>query len=104
MDNNTSSASIGEARERLRANECFTGQSIRRVDEIAGRFESFVGRGFDAEMLSDVTVEHVEAFVKAKGSTGDSSVATIHVRRSSLRMLFRIARIGCGLFGDPTSS
>jgi len=102
VEKSTSRSSIGEAREKLRNFDCFTGQSIRRVDEIASRFESFVRRGFDICEIDQVTASHVEAFVKAKSSTGDPSVATMHVRRSSLRMLFRIARIECGLIGDPT--
>jgi integrase/recombinase XerC len=102
MNKVTSRASISETRKRLHDFDGFTGQSIRRVDEIAGRFESFVKRGFGVDAITDVTSEHVEEFVKANGHTGVPSVATMHVRRSSLRMLFRIARSELGLVGDPT--
>lgn len=98
----TSRASIGETRELLQNTSGFTDQSIRRVDEIAGRFEAFLKKGFGIEITADVTAEHVETFVKAKHGSGEPSIATMHVRRSSLRMLFRLARTELGIEGDPT--
>jgi site-specific recombinase XerD len=80
----------------------FTSQSINRVDEIAGRFESFLLKGYGIESAAEVTAEHVEGFVKSRHGTGEPSIATMHVRRSSLRMLFRLARAELGLEGDPT--
>jgi len=102
MDKVTSRASIRETRELLQRAEAFSGQSINRVDEIAGRFELFLLKGYDITLAADVTAEHVEAFVKARHGSGEPSVATMHVRRSSLRMLFRLARTKLGLEGDPT--
>lgn len=102
VNKNTSRSSISETRKRLHRFDGFTGQSIRRVDEIASRFESFVKKGFNIEAIADVSSEHVEEFVKASGHNGEPSIATMHVRRSSLRLLFRIARADLGLVGDPT--
>src|SRR4051812_44965878 len=102
MNKATTRASISETRQRLHQFDGFTCQSIRRVDEIAGRFETFLKRGFDIDAVADVTSSHVEAFVKARGHNGEPSVATMHVRRSSLRLLFRIARSELGFVGDPT--
>jgi hypothetical protein len=58
--------------------------------------------GFDVEVLSEVTPEHAEMFVKAKGAHGEPAIATQHIRRSALRLMFRIARGEFGFDGDPT--
>jgi site-specific recombinase XerD len=102
MNKVTTRASISETRALLCDFDGLTGQSIRRVDEIAGRFESFVKKGFGINAIAAITSEHVEEFVRASGHNGKPSVATMHVRRSSLRLLFRIARSEFGLDGDPT--
>src|SRR5690348_2076491 len=100
MSKVTSRASIRETRALLQRADGFTDQSIRRVDEIASRFESFLLKGYGVECAADVTAEHVEEFVKSRHGTGEPSVATMHVRRSSLRMLFRLARAELGLDSD----
>lgn len=102
QDDGKARASICEVRSKLRESDVLTGQSARRFDEVAGRFESLMVRGFDIELIGDVTFSHVEAFVKAKAGSSEPATATMHMRRTALRMLFRIARNNFGLVGDPT--
>lgn len=102
MEKGTPRASIREAREKLAASDLLSGQSSRRFDEIARRFESFCQKGFDVEGLADVTPAQVEAFVKAKADAKVPAAATMHMRRTALRLLFRIARSEFGVDGDPT--
>jgi site-specific recombinase XerD len=93
---------IGETRTKLLSLSGPTAQTIQRVDEITGRFERFLSAGFGVELIAGITTEHVDRFVRAKGSSGEPSIATMHLRRSALRMLFRIARTEFGFEGDPT--
>lgn len=102
MEEVTSRASICEVRERLRASDLLTAQTAKRFDEVGARFEAFLGRGFGIETIDDVTLAHVEAFVRAKANDTDPATATMHMRRTVLRLLFRTARNELGLVGDPT--
>lgn len=77
-------------------------QSKLRFDELTRRFETFAGKGFGIEHVDEVTAEIVEQFVRAKGNTGEPALATMHIRRAAIRMLFRIARLEFGCEGDPT--
>jgi hypothetical protein len=63
---------------------------------------SFAAIGFSMNYLDEITPSHIEQFVKAKGRLGWPSASTMHMRRSSLRLLFRVARLEFGLEGDPT--
>jgi site-specific recombinase XerC len=98
----TSRARVSEARAHLRQLSDLTGQSARRFDEIVGRFERFLLNGFGVEQLSEITAAHVEQFVRAKGASGAPSASTMQMRRTSLRLLFRIARTELDFEGDPT--
>lgn len=102
MDKGTARVRVDEARLKLSELDGLTGQSARRFDEILGRFEQFACSGFDIEQLSDVTTAHIEQFVKAKGRSGLPSASTMQMRRTSLRLLFRVARLEFGFEGDPT--
>jgi len=102
MDKVMPRASICEVREKLRASDLLTEQTARRFDEVAGRFQSFLHRGFGVELIGEVTPEHVAGFVRAKTNGTDPATATMHMRRTALRMLFRIARSEFELDGDPT--
>lgn len=93
---------IGDVRLRLAAFGTPTNQSARRFDEIAGRFSTFLLNGFDVEQIETVTAEQVELFVRAKVAGEMPALATQHLRRSTLRLLFRIARMEFGCEGDPT--
>jgi integrase/recombinase XerC len=79
-------------------------QSEPRVFGLFERFSRFVDQAFGVTSLRDVSVDHVEAFVRASnGSTSaPPSAATMRLRRSTLRLLFRTAREIGLLEGDPT--
>ena len=70
---------------------------------LVDRFELFVGRAFGVAALAQVTEAHVEAFVQSTNANGEfPSVATMRLRRSTLRLLFRAARDLGLVRGDPT--
>lgn len=102
MSKSTQRASVAEVRRQLQALEGPTGRTVKRADEIIARFELFLERAYDINHIGDVTAEHVEQFVNAKGSTGETATATKHVKRTVLRLFFRIARQDFGYHGDPT--
>jgi integrase len=79
-----------------------TPQSSRRLADIIQRFGSFVSRALRISSLDEVRAEHARAFVKAPGVTGAPAVATMHLRRSALRLLFRSARALQLCNHDPT--
>jgi len=79
-----------------------TEQSEDRLLGLMARFLSFVERGYGAP-LDKVDREQVEAFVHAVSSGGRApSVATSHLRRSAVRMLFRVLREHGVVEHDPT--
>jgi len=78
-------------------------ESRPRVLGLLDRFGHFVGRAFAATSLAEVTAAHVEAFVRSASANGElPSVATMRLRRSTLRLLFRTARDLGLVEGDPT--
>jgi integrase len=78
-------------------------ESEPRVLGLFKRFGGFVERGFGVATLGEVSGEQVEAFVRASTGTGQvPSVATMRLRRSALRLLFRTARELGFVEGDPT--
>lgn len=80
-----------------------SGQSTPRVLGLLERFGIFVGRAFGVTSLADVSRVHVEAFVRSASSKGElPSVATMRLRRSTVRLLFRTARELGLVEGDPT--
>ena len=77
-------------------------QSEDRLLGLIVRFLSFVERGYGAP-LDEVEQEQVEAFVHAVSPDGHApSVATSHLRRSAVRMLFRVLREHGVVDHDPT--
>jgi len=71
--------------------------------ELLERFGRFIAAGQCVSDLDRVTPQHVKAFVSAPGGDGTApGVATQHLRRSSVRLLFRIARELGLAAGDPT--
>jgi site-specific recombinase XerC len=79
-----------------------TEQSEDRLLGLMTRFLSFVERGFGTP-LAEVSREQVEAFVLAPSSDGRApSVASSHLRRSAVRMLFRVLREHGVVEHDPT--
>ena len=78
-------------------------ESRPRVLGLVDRFGGFAGRAFAVASLVEVTRVHVEAFVRSASASGElPSVATMRLRRSTLRLLFRTARDLGFVEGDPT--
>ena len=70
---------------------------------LVDRFGKFLSRAFGVTCLVAVSASQVEAFVRSTSSDGAiPSVATMRLRRSTLRSLFRTARELGLVDGDPT--
>jgi integrase/recombinase XerC len=78
-------------------------QSERRLLDVIGRFLRYVDRA-GVDSLGDVSPDLARGFVLARsGRTNVSpSVATSHLRRSALRLLFRVLRQMSLVEHDPT--
>ena len=88
---------------RLASEGALSVESRPRVLGLVDRFGLFVGRAFGVTCVAGVTPDHVEAFVRSSTADGQSpSVATMRLRRSTLRLLFRTARDLGLVQGDPT--
>jgi len=77
-------------------------QSMGRMVELAGRFVTFAKEAARCESFGDVDAGVVAGFVSASGTTGPPAVATQHLRRTAVRLLFRTARQLGLVDGDPT--
>ena len=88
----------------LRAAGYLAPASAQRLFELMRRFGAFLERAHGVRGASDITPGHVRAFLEANtGSGGPPSVATMHLRRSAVRLLFREA-VKLGAAGqDPTA-
>lgn len=79
-------------------------QSLRRLQPLLERFCSFVESSARVDSLAAVTPAVVDRFIQARTTRERSapSPATMHTRRSAVRLLFRTGRrLGlCGI--DPT--
>jgi integrase len=96
-------AALDRVAAELRGRGKLSVESEPRVLGLFERFGTFVGRAFGVTRFADVSGEQVEAFVRASTSAGQvPSVATMQLRRSALRLLFRTARELGLLEGDPT--
>ena len=74
-----------------------------RVARVLDRFGSFCANGFGLESLGQVTPGISAAFVDAASPDGgEASVSLRHLRRLSVRLLFRVARSSGAFVGDPT--
>jgi integrase/recombinase XerC len=83
-----------------------TDQSSHRMTELLVRFTIFLDKGLRLGSVEEISAEHVSQFIRAGISTPTGrqspSVATMHLRRSALRLYFRTLR-QLGLYdGDPT--
>lgn len=82
-------------------------QTVRRLIEVSDRFVSFVegvgqSRDGNAQDLPDLCHRFVNALLSSDTGSRQAALATMHLRRASLRLLFRTAR-DLGIFeGDPT--
>lgn len=89
---------------RLQRTRRISQQSEPRVFGLIERFTTFVQRAYGIERLEKVTATHVEAFVRSSTirDGAEPSIATMRLRRSTVRLFFRTARdLGLGA-GDPT--
>jgi integrase len=77
-------------------------QSLPRVADLLERFCPFVEQGFGTASLSDVSAVEAAAFVGARTAEGSPSVATMHLRRTTIRLVFRTARSLGIADSDPT--
>ncbi len=76
----------------LSASRALSVQSLPRVVDLVERFCVFCKGAFGFNSFAAVTAAEAEAFVRAPTSAGDPAPATMHLRRSVLRLLFRTAR------------
>jgi len=75
----------------------------RRIVAVLERFAAFCDQGFGIVDLAGVTPAVAAAFVSAPAPDGVApSVSLRHLRRLSIRLLFRVARSSGHLLGDPT--
>src|SRR5439155_12147282 len=83
-----------------------TDQSTQRMAELLVRFTIFVEKGVQLRQIGQISPQHARAFVQAAISTPACmqrpSVATMHLRRSALRLCFRTLRQLDVSDGDPT--
>ncbi len=90
---------VALARAVLAEGPCPVAQ-CERTRAIVDRFVGFAEAGYEVESLAGVSSEVVGAFVRAPKV--DLSVATMHWRRTALRLLFRAARAAGVASHDPT--
>lgn len=78
-------------------------ESRPRVLGLVERFGVFVVQAFGVASLGNVSAAHIEAFIRSSTNDGQlPSVATMRLRRSTIRSLFRTARELGIVHGDPT--
>jgi len=98
-------AGLGLVLKELKRTE-LTDQSVQRMAEFMARFTIYVDKGHGLRSVTEIAEEHVEGFVFASSLVGSErrrpSVATMHLRRSALRLYFRTARQLGLCSGDPT--
>jgi site-specific recombinase XerD len=94
---------VARAAHELAADDALSAQSLRRIVELFGRFANFAALGHGVARFEEVTPGVARAFVDAPGADGATpGLATQHLRRSAIRLLFRVAR-RLGLASqDPT--
>ncbi len=78
--------------ETIAASSLLSHQTRHRFVATTDRFRLFCLRGHRLRSLNDVTPEIVRAFVTSPIENNAPSVATMHVRRSVVRFVFRQAR------------
>jgi integrase len=84
---------VGRAAHDLAAGDALSPQGFRRIVELFDRFANFAALGHGVTHFDEVTPGLARAFVDAPGVHGAApSLATRHLRRSAIRLLFRVAR------------
>jgi integrase len=90
---------------RIRESSELSVQSRAKFLNLLDRFEAFLSTGAGVRSLAEVSSAHVTLFlsaVPASATTNDPAAATMHLRRSAVRLLFRLARESGLDIGDPT--
>lgn len=77
-------------------------QTLDRFEQIAERFTRFLERGYAIDDLAAVNHDQVESFVRASSGGRPTAIATMHLRRSMVRLYFRLARAAGLVERDPT--
>lgn len=91
--------------DRLAAGSDLSPASAERLFELIRRFGVFAERAYGLDRGQEIAPHHAEAFVHARSKSGSApSVATMHLRRTALRLAFREARRHGILDVDPTSA
>src|SRR2546428_1486210 len=89
------SQALGRVLGELRRSR-LTDQSTHRMTELLVRFTIFVDKGLRLNSVEDITAEHASRFIFAGISKPVGSqrprAATMHLRRSPLRLHFRTLR------------
>jgi integrase len=94
---------VGRAAHELAADDALSAQGLRRIVELFDRFANFAALGHGVARFDEVTPGFARAFVDAPGVDGAApSLATRHLRRSAIRLLFRVARRLGLATQDPT--
>ncbi len=86
----------------LRSSETLSVQSQPRVVDLVERFCRFCQRAFQIDSFSEVSASEAASFIRTSTSGGEPAPATMHLRRSALRMAFRTARELGLAESDPT--
>lgn len=90
------------AADRLAENEQLTALSAKRIVALWTRFERFALAN-EVRLVDQVTPRIVDCFVHALTSERrEPSVATMHLRRASVRLLFKVLREFAICGADPT--
>ena len=88
--------------EALSGSGTLSEQSLPRIVNLIERFCGFGERAFGIASLEEVSTSQAAAFVQAPTAHGEPASATMHLRRSALRLLFRTARELGLAESDPT--
>jgi integrase len=88
----------------LEASSNLASASADRLFGLMRRFATFTQNAYAILLASGIRAEHVQAFVEARTASGGTpSVATMHLRRSAVRLLFREATGRGAISADVTS-
>ena len=89
--------------QELRESSELSSQSQAKFLDLLDRFETFLSVGHGVTSLVEVTRAHVVLFISAApaGTSIEPAAATMHLRRSAIRLLFRLARESGLEVGDP---
>src|SRR5437867_4446953 len=86
---------LGQVLEELRRSK-LTDQSTHRMTELLVRFTIFLDKGLRLDSVEQLSGEHIDQFIRASISTPAGprrpATATMHLRRSALRLYFQTLR------------